>query len=219
VSRAARQRRTVLVTGATGNVGRNLVPALLAAGLLAGVPSGEAVVFGAGLLLAIVLMALLAPWISPYDPYAQNLAHRTVPPFWYEGGSWAHPLGTDPLGRDVLVEPHVVFAPGVTVEEGATIRAFSHLECCVVRRGATVGPYARIRPGSEVGAGAQVGNFVELKAATLGAGAKANHLTYLGDVTVGADLGHLFLQALLHLLRLLHHLLDVCFGGVVHCQG
>ncbi|WP_027283234.1 bifunctional UDP-N-acetylglucosamine diphosphorylase/glucosamine-1-phosphate N-acetyltransferase GlmU [Rubritepida flocculans] len=91
------------------------------------------------------------------------------------------------LGRDVVVEPHVVFAPGVTVEEGATIRAFSHLEHCVVRAGAVIGPYARLRPGTEVGEGAHVGNFVELKAARLGARAKANHLTYLGDVTVGAE--------------------------------
>ncbi len=91
------------------------------------------------------------------------------------------------LGRDVVVEPHVVFAPGVTVEEGATIRAFSHLEHCVVGAGAVIGPYARLRPGTEVGEGAHVGNFVELKAARLGARAKANHLTYLGDVTVGAE--------------------------------
>jgi bifunctional UDP-N-acetylglucosamine pyrophosphorylase/glucosamine-1-phosphate N-acetyltransferase len=90
------------------------------------------------------------------------------------------------LGRDVVVEPHVVFAPGVTVEDRVTIRAFSHLEQCVVRAGAIIGPYARLRPGTEVGEGAHVGNFVELKAATLGAGAKANHLTYLGDVAVGA---------------------------------
>lgn len=90
------------------------------------------------------------------------------------------------LGRDVVVEPHVVFAPGVTVEDGATIRAASHLEGCLVRAGAVIGPFARIRPGSEVGAGAHVGNFVELKAAALGAGAKANHLSYIGDATVGA---------------------------------
>lgn len=90
------------------------------------------------------------------------------------------------LGRDVVVDPHVVFAPGVTVEDDVAIRAFSHLEQCVVRRGAIVGPYARLRPGTEVGEGAHVGNFVELKAAHLGAGAKANHLTYLGDATIGA---------------------------------
>jgi bifunctional UDP-N-acetylglucosamine pyrophosphorylase/glucosamine-1-phosphate N-acetyltransferase len=90
------------------------------------------------------------------------------------------------LGRDVVVEPHVVFAPGVTVEDGVTIRAFSHLEQCVVRKDAVIGPYARLRPGTEVGEGAHVGNFVELKATTLGRGAKANHLTYLGDATIGA---------------------------------
>ncbi|MDB5414636.1 MAG: UDP-N-acetylglucosamine pyrophosphorylase, partial [Rubritepida sp.] len=90
------------------------------------------------------------------------------------------------LGQDVVVEPHVVFAPGVTVEAGVAIRAFSHLEQCVVRSGAIIGPYARLRPGTEVGVGAHVGNFVELKAASLGAGAKANHLSYLGDVTIGA---------------------------------
>ncbi len=90
------------------------------------------------------------------------------------------------LGRDVVVEPNVVFAPGVVVEDGATVRAFSHLERCALRRGAVVGPYARIRPGSDVGEGAHVGNFVELKATVLGAGAKANHLSYVGDATVGA---------------------------------
>lgn len=96
-------------------------------------------------------------------------------------------LGFDTkLGRDVVVDPHVVFAPGVTVEDGVLIRAFSHLEQCVVRSGAIIGPYARLRPGTEVGEGAHVGNFVELKAAHLGAGAKANHLTYLGDATIGA---------------------------------
>jgi bifunctional UDP-N-acetylglucosamine pyrophosphorylase/glucosamine-1-phosphate N-acetyltransferase len=90
------------------------------------------------------------------------------------------------LGQDVTVEPHVVFAPGVRVEDGATIRAFSHLESCVVRGGAMVGPYARLRPGTEVGPEAHVGNFVELKNTRLGAGAKANHLAYLGDADIGA---------------------------------
>ncbi|MCF3946737.1 bifunctional UDP-N-acetylglucosamine diphosphorylase/glucosamine-1-phosphate N-acetyltransferase GlmU [Acidiphilium iwatense] len=87
---------------------------------------------------------------------------------------------------DVVVEPHVVFGPGVLIEEGATIRAFSHLEGCTIGPGAIIGPYARIRPGSIVGDGAHVGNFVELKAARLGAGVKANHLTYLGDTEIGA---------------------------------
>ncbi|PHK95555.1 bifunctional N-acetylglucosamine-1-phosphate uridyltransferase/glucosamine-1-phosphate acetyltransferase [Pseudoroseomonas rhizosphaerae] len=90
------------------------------------------------------------------------------------------------LGQDVTVGPHVVFAPGVTVEDGAEIRAFSHLEGCVVRAGAVVGPYARLRPGTDVGPAAHVGNFVELKNVALGQGAKANHLTYLGDASVGA---------------------------------
>jgi bifunctional UDP-N-acetylglucosamine pyrophosphorylase/glucosamine-1-phosphate N-acetyltransferase len=90
------------------------------------------------------------------------------------------------LGRDVTVGPNVVFGPGVRVEDGAEIRAFCHLEGCVVRSGAIVGPFARLRPGADVGAGAHVGNFVEIKNATLGEGAKANHLAYLGDATVGA---------------------------------
>ncbi len=90
------------------------------------------------------------------------------------------------LEQDTLVEPHVVFGPGVRVESGAVIRAFSHLEGCVVRRDAIIGPYARLRPGADVGQGAHVGNFVELKATTMGAGAKANHLSYLGDASVGA---------------------------------
>ena len=90
------------------------------------------------------------------------------------------------LGQDVTIEPHVVFGPGVQVESGATIRAFSHLEGCTVRGGAVVGPYARLRPGTVVGPFAHVGNFVELKNTTLGVGAKANHLSYLGDSDIGA---------------------------------
>ena len=91
------------------------------------------------------------------------------------------------LGRDVIVEPNVVFAPGVTVEDNATIRAFSHLEDCVVRNSATVGPYARIRPGSDIGEGARIGNFVETKKAEIGKGAKVNHLSYVGDASVGEN--------------------------------
>lgn len=90
------------------------------------------------------------------------------------------------LGQDVTVGPNVVFGPGVAVEDGAEIRAFSHLEGCTVRRGAVVGPFARLRPGAEIGPRAHVGNFVEIKAALLGEGAKANHLSYLGDAVVGA---------------------------------
>lgn len=87
---------------------------------------------------------------------------------------------------DVLVEPNVVFGPGVTVRSGARIRAFSHLEGCVVGHDALIGPYARLRPGTTCGTGSHVGNFVELKATQLGDGAKANHLSYLGDSSVGA---------------------------------
>ncbi|MBW4024128.1 MAG: bifunctional UDP-N-acetylglucosamine diphosphorylase/glucosamine-1-phosphate N-acetyltransferase GlmU [Proteobacteria bacterium] len=90
------------------------------------------------------------------------------------------------LEPDVTVGPHVVFGPGVTVRSGAEILAFSHLEGCTVDAGARIGPYARLRPGAEVGQGAHVGNFVELKATRLGAGAKANHLAYLGDAEIGA---------------------------------
>ncbi|PAX08563.1 bifunctional UDP-N-acetylglucosamine diphosphorylase/glucosamine-1-phosphate N-acetyltransferase GlmU [Sphingomonas lenta] len=89
------------------------------------------------------------------------------------------------LGRDVTVEPNVVFGPGVRVADGVTIHAFSHLEGASVATGANVGPYARLRPGAVVGEGARVGNFVEMKKAVLGRGAKANHLTYLGDAEVG----------------------------------
>jgi len=87
---------------------------------------------------------------------------------------------------DVTVEPNVVFGPGVTVAAGATIRAFSHLEGCSVGPGCIIGPHARLRPGTELGTNVHVGNFVELKAARLGDGVKASHLTYLGDTEVGA---------------------------------
>ncbi|MEL7212463.1 MAG: bifunctional UDP-N-acetylglucosamine diphosphorylase/glucosamine-1-phosphate N-acetyltransferase GlmU [Pseudomonadota bacterium] len=90
------------------------------------------------------------------------------------------------LGRDSVIEPNVVFAPGVTVETGARIRAFSHLEGCHVARGAVVGPYARLRPGTELSEDVKIGNFVELKNATLAEGAKVNHLSYIGDATIGA---------------------------------
>ncbi len=88
--------------------------------------------------------------------------------------------------RDVVVEPNVVFGPGVEVAEGARIRSFSHLEGAVVGAGAIVGPFARLRPGAVLENDVHVGNFVEIKEARLGAGAKANHLSYLGDSTIGA---------------------------------
>ena len=90
------------------------------------------------------------------------------------------------LGRDVIVEPYVVFGPGVTVDDGATIRSFSHLQGAHVGKGAIVGPYARLRPGAKLEEGVHIGNFVEVKEALIEAGAKANHLSYIGDARVGA---------------------------------
>ncbi len=91
------------------------------------------------------------------------------------------------FGRDVVIEPYVVFGAGVVVEDEAVIHAFSHLEGAHVGQGASVGPFARLRPGTRLGAKSRVGNFVEVKEATLGQGAKANHLSYIGDASVGAD--------------------------------
>lgn len=91
------------------------------------------------------------------------------------------------IARDVVVEPNVVFGPGVRIEEDAVIHAFSHLEGAHVRSGASVGPYARLRPGADLGAGAKVGNFVEVKKSQLGEGAKVSHLTYIGDASIGAN--------------------------------
>ena len=89
------------------------------------------------------------------------------------------------LGRDVTVEPHVVFGSGVSVADGATIKAFSHIEGAVIAAGAVIGPFARLRPGTKIGEKAKVGNFVEVKKSVLGPGAKANHLSYIGDSEVG----------------------------------
>jgi bifunctional UDP-N-acetylglucosamine pyrophosphorylase/glucosamine-1-phosphate N-acetyltransferase len=90
------------------------------------------------------------------------------------------------IGRDVLIEPHVVIGPGVTLDDGAVIHAFSHLEGAHVASGASIGPYARLRPGANIAAKARIGNFVEIKAAQIEAGAKVNHLSYIGDARVGA---------------------------------
>ncbi|WP_373487172.1 bifunctional UDP-N-acetylglucosamine diphosphorylase/glucosamine-1-phosphate N-acetyltransferase GlmU [Blastomonas sp.] len=91
------------------------------------------------------------------------------------------------IGRDVLIESNVVFGPGVSVADGATIHAFSHIAGATIGEGCAVGPFARLRPGARLEQGAKVGNFVEMKNAVLGVGAKASHLTYLGDATVGAN--------------------------------
>ena len=90
------------------------------------------------------------------------------------------------LGRDVTVEPNVIFGPGVSIADGAIIKAFSHLEGATVGTGCEVGPFARLRPGAVMEAKSKVGNFVEMKKAVLGEGAKASHLTYLGDAEIGA---------------------------------
>jgi len=90
------------------------------------------------------------------------------------------------LGRDVLVEPNVFFGPGVSVADGVKIRAFCHIEGASLATGVEVGPYARLRPGAVLEEKAKVGNFVEVKKATMGKGAKANHLSYIGDAEVGA---------------------------------
>ena len=90
------------------------------------------------------------------------------------------------VGRDVVIGPNVQFGPGVEIGDEVEIRAFCHIEGATIGNGATVGPFARIRPRSIVGAGAHVGNFIELKGTEIGAGAKANHVSYLGDATIGA---------------------------------
>lgn len=90
------------------------------------------------------------------------------------------------IGRDVVIEPHVVIGPGVAIADDVTIHAFSHLEGARIEAGVGVGPFARLRPGAVLGEGARIGNFVEVKNAVFGAGAKANHLAYVGDASVGA---------------------------------
>ncbi len=90
------------------------------------------------------------------------------------------------LGRDVTIEPHVVFGRGCRIADGVVIHAFSHLEGARVATGASIGPYARLRPGADIESKARVGNFVEIKAARIEAGAKVNHLSYIGDARVGA---------------------------------
>jgi bifunctional UDP-N-acetylglucosamine pyrophosphorylase/glucosamine-1-phosphate N-acetyltransferase len=90
------------------------------------------------------------------------------------------------FGRDVAIEPFVVFGPGVSVGDDVTIRSHSHIEGARIAAGATVGPFARLRPGAAIAEGAHIGNFVEIKNASIEAGAKVNHLTYIGDARVGA---------------------------------
>jgi bifunctional UDP-N-acetylglucosamine pyrophosphorylase/glucosamine-1-phosphate N-acetyltransferase len=89
------------------------------------------------------------------------------------------------LGRDVVVEPHVVFGPGVSVGEGTLIRSFSHIEGAAIGANVSIGPFARLRPGAALAKDVHIGNFVEVKAASVGAGAKINHLSYIGNASVG----------------------------------
>ena len=91
------------------------------------------------------------------------------------------------IGADTILEPNVVFGPGVRIAGGVVVHAFSHIEGATVETGATIGPYARLRPGAELQKKAKVGNFVEIKKAVLGPGAKVNHLTYIGDAVIGAE--------------------------------
>lgn len=91
------------------------------------------------------------------------------------------------IGRDVSIEPNVYFGPAVKIEDGARIRAFSHIEGAHIGKKAEVGPFARLRPGADLGAGAKVGNFVEVKNANVGDGAKLSHLSYIGDADIGAN--------------------------------
>jgi bifunctional UDP-N-acetylglucosamine pyrophosphorylase/glucosamine-1-phosphate N-acetyltransferase len=91
------------------------------------------------------------------------------------------------FGKDVTIEPFVVIGPGVSIADGAVIHSFSHIVQTSVGKKASVGPYARLRPGTSLGEGARIGNFVETKAATIEAGAKVNHLSYVGDAHVGAN--------------------------------
>ena len=102
------------------------------------------------------------------DPWSVTLAFDTV------------------LGRDVVIEPHVVFGPGVRVGEGSAVRSFSYLEGATIGTNAAIGPFARLRPGAELSQDVRIGNFVEVKASEVGAGTKINHLSYIGDASIGA---------------------------------
>ncbi len=139
-----------------------------AADELMGINSRAELAAAEALVQADLRAAAMAGGATLIDPNSVWLSHDTV------------------LGEDVVVHPSVVFGPGAAVAAGAEIRSFSHLEGAQVAVGAIVGPYARLRPGARVEAKAHVGNFVEVKNAVIGAGAKANHLSYIGDADIGA---------------------------------
>ena len=90
------------------------------------------------------------------------------------------------IGEDVMIGQNVVFGPGVTIESGVEVKPFCHFENAYVKKDATIGPYARLRPGAEIGRQAHIGNFVEIKKSRVDEGAKVNHLTYIGDAIIGA---------------------------------
>ncbi|MBB6424671.1 bifunctional UDP-N-acetylglucosamine diphosphorylase/glucosamine-1-phosphate N-acetyltransferase GlmU [Sphingopyxis sp. JAI128] len=152
--------------------------AIAEGGRVAVIETGAAEV--AGINSRAELAAAEAQWqaFRREEAMAEGVSLKAPETVWF---SW-----DTALGRDVTVEPHVFFGPGVIVGEGATIRGFSHIEGARVGAGCEVGPYARLRPGAVLEEKAKVGNFVEVKKATLGKGAKANHLSYIGDATVGA---------------------------------
>ena len=133
-----------------------------------GINTREELVAAEALFQARARREAIADGVTLVAPETVHFAHDTV------------------IGRDAIVEQHVVFGPGVTVETGARIRAFSHLEGAHVSRGAIVGPFARLRPGAELAEDVHVGNFVEIKNAIVDEGAKINHLSYVGDAEIGA---------------------------------
>ena len=112
--------------------------------------------------------AAMAAGVTLLDPDSVYFSHDSV------------------IGQDVTIQPHVYFGPGVTVADNVTINAFSHLEGCTIAAGASIGPFARLRPEAMIGADARIGNFVEVKKASIEDGAKVNHLAYIGDARVGA---------------------------------
>jgi bifunctional UDP-N-acetylglucosamine pyrophosphorylase/glucosamine-1-phosphate N-acetyltransferase len=111
--------------------------------------------------------AAMAAGVTMIDPATVYIAHDTV------------------FGKDVVIEPNVFFGPGVTVGDNVTIHAFSHIEGAHIAPGAHIGPFARLRPGTQIGENVKIGNFVEVKNSTMGKGAKANHLAYIGDADIG----------------------------------
>tara|TARA_B100000886_G_scaffold119647_1_gene80410 strand:- start:347 stop:970 length:624 start_codon:yes stop_codon:yes gene_type:complete len=89
------------------------------------------------------------------------------------------------IGKSVIIEPYVVIGSKVKIGNNVVIKSFSHLENCKIENSVEIGPYARIRPGTTLKKGSKVGNFVEIKKSTLGQKSKVNHLSYIGDSTIG----------------------------------